>query len=99
MNCRMLASHVDGNPNLVSCVGSGTGGPSEMAQSISDSDVMYALGKYSIQFFIGHCEFLSLYRLLNEFSVLYGDLFLWVTPPPPKPCPDREGGSKNNKLS
>ena len=42
---RVIASHVDGNPNLVGLLRSGTGGPSEMVEDLKDDEVMYCLGK------------------------------------------------------
>ncbi len=42
---RALFGHADGNPNVITYVGSGTGGLEEMVESIDDAQFMYGLGK------------------------------------------------------
>ena len=41
----MLAAHWEGNPNVVYCKASGSGGADEMIGKLEDGEVMYGLGK------------------------------------------------------
>ena len=42
---RALFGHWDGNPNEIYSMGTGTGGPEEVVNSIADDQYMYALGE------------------------------------------------------